>query len=840
MQNVSQSILLEAQNTLQAHGYVPLSISDDLEAQLEEVRGLLQDALLIEHATIPVYLTMLYTLDPNANWRVIECIRSVVVEEMLHFALAGNLLNAVGGQPKIYDASFMPDYPTRLPHNVDDMEVHLLSFSKEAVAQGKQIEKAAYIRAEAVLKGPADGMSIGEFYTYIESKLRAMVKRFGNDAVFCGDPEKQIPPRAFYYDGGGDLVEIRTIDDAVEAIEIIKDQGEGAHRGIWTGDTSETMAGYTEVAHYFRFDELYQERLYQKGDTIESGPTGAPLEVPWNSSYPTVSDAKLSDYPEDSEAYQYINAFNRRYCELLSLLQLAFDGQPDLLMEGVVGMCSLREDFTQITRNPFPGRPNYFAAPTFEFVAGLHWQPPKDNPSSTPSTKPSGGGCPHANPNRATVDALQDAYSKGDLQAALATMTEDVIWDISGPSNVPYTGVYYGHDGFSNFWSKLGQTLKIEHAGFQHLLVEGDMAVGLGGEAGTVIANNAPYHYDWAVSYTFTKDHKIKRMRQYYDPDRIEAAITGPDWPAPSSTQQPSKGDSNMTHDIKQGQPLPAVPEGFTMPFYYSSLTNVGVFYLVPAERVAPYLDGTNLTAALFNGEALVSFNFQLYTGQFASGLDTEPENWASSGAAVTQELELNIVCFPTSQIGRVAQVSFEQFMLGDEQSKLMGNHRVHVPCDADIAIAAGKTLFGEPKFKTTFKVNLASLNPVRQNTMPYQPEWVETWGFRVDDPNDSSEAIFTCRANLGGLTKYPGNFSPITEYGTFEDRLIGCRWNILQPMSTCFLDDQTASRVELIYGASDHIMKQDMHALLDGCNPRAVRTFNSAPAAIQSRAYYP
>ena len=39
---------------------------------------------------------------------VAAIIRSVVIEEMLHMALACNLLNAVGGQPEIDRAGFVP------------------------------------------------------------------------------------------------------------------------------------------------------------------------------------------------------------------------------------------------------------------------------------------------------------------------------------------------------------------------------------------------------------------------------------------------------------------------------------------------------------------------------------------------------------------------------------------------------------------------------------------------------------------------------------------------------------------------------------------------------------
>lgn len=289
-----------------------------------------------------------------------------------------------------------------------------------------------------------------------------------------------------------------------------------------------------------------------------------------------------------------------------------------------------------------------------------------------------------------------------------------------------------------------------------------------------------------------------------------------------------------------QQNDLPSIPTPFTMPFYYASLTNVGVYYLVPLSRVEPYLQGTGLSPARFGDKAMVSFNFQLYAGQFASGLNTPPEQWASSGAAITQELELNIVAYPEHRKDQLAPIGYQEFIQDGDQTKLYGNHRVWVPCDAPIAIAAGEQLFGEPKFQTTFKVNLASQNPVRTNSPVYQPEWVETWGFRVDDPKDAKTAIFTCIVNTLGIKAIPGNISPITEYGVHDGKLIGCRWNILQAMDTYFLNSGHAEAVKLVLGTSSHPMRKDLEQLIGGCAPVAVQTLNSAPAAIQSRAYYP
>ncbi len=61
------------------------------------LRGALQQAVMLEHATIPTYLYALYSLEPGKNAEIQQLITSVVIEEMSHMALACNILNAIGG-----------------------------------------------------------------------------------------------------------------------------------------------------------------------------------------------------------------------------------------------------------------------------------------------------------------------------------------------------------------------------------------------------------------------------------------------------------------------------------------------------------------------------------------------------------------------------------------------------------------------------------------------------------------------------------------------------------------------------------------------------------------------
>jgi hypothetical protein len=405
------------------------------------------------------------------------------------------------------------------------------------------------------------------------------------------------------------------------------------------------------------------------------------------------------------------------------------------------------------------------------------------------------------------------------------------------------------------------------------------------------------YVYDKELTHYMYDEETRRRftvLTNKYDPHGVFAPkkwreLFTTDSPAPPPSDVPCIPDVPYIPAKSSGKSLPPIPAPFTFPFHQSSLSNFGVYFPVPKERVLPYLSGTGLVPALLDGMALVSFNFQLYTGRFAAGPGDAPETWPPTNASITQEVELCIVAVPATMQHLVANVSFEQFVLGDEQTKLMGNHRVHVPCkyislpdlqftawmhflslftgaadtslvdshslyssssfyfsmytgDAPIAIQAGMEVFGEPKFRTTFNVNLATKNCTRKDTKIFQPVWSPTWGFRINDPDDSSKSICTCTFEPTGLTSVPANFSPITEYGTHQNKMIACRWNILQPMDTYLLSEYKSdqSRLKLEFGESSHPMQVDMKKLLTGAKPRAVRIFDSAPAAIQSRAYYP
>src|SRR5450631_3923806 len=169
-------------------------------ASIEDLQRHLQWALELEHSTIPPYLCALYSLHDGANTEAAGVIKSVVMEEMLHMVLVANVLNAVDGTPQVDDASFVPSYPTFLPHSDDAFEVALLPFSPEAIATFLKIERRA--RPHAPPQGDRYH-TIGQFYEAIEQGLTDLSGSIGEKKLFCGHADKQIDAKRWYYGGGG-------------------------------------------------------------------------------------------------------------------------------------------------------------------------------------------------------------------------------------------------------------------------------------------------------------------------------------------------------------------------------------------------------------------------------------------------------------------------------------------------------------------------------------------------------------------------------------------------------------------------------------------------------------
>lgn len=335
---------------------------------LEDLREHLQWAIELEHFTLPPYLYALYSIDGARNPAAEEIVRSVVLEEMLHMTLAANLLNAVGGRPRLDSPRMLVGYPACMPHGDRSFEVPVLPLCPEALEIFMKVEQPSSLGA------PPQGdyyQTIGQFYRAIEAGVRELCARFGEAHIFSGDRARQVTGPLFG-PGRGQLHAIDSLQAALAALEEIVEQGEGAaHGDVWDGDRDFYHPERDQVAHYYRFQELKLGRRYRRGDTPRSGPTGERIAIDWAGVHGTRPTPQRSRDGSDARRQIVQSALNQTYCALLQQLDQTFDGSPQLLMPAIGTMYRLKElaQELMLLRGP---EPTELGATIFEYVPPEH------------------------------------------------------------------------------------------------------------------------------------------------------------------------------------------------------------------------------------------------------------------------------------------------------------------------------------------------------------------------------------------------------------------------------------------------------------------------------------
>jgi len=289
---------------------------EDPSPSLQSVLDALQQAIKLEHATIPLYLYALYSLDPTKNAEIVAIIESVVVEEMLHMTLSSNVLNALGGSPEINKPGFIPTYPGALPGGVESqLTVHLAPFSMSGPVD--QLQTFLTIEApEDPLVFSAvedDTITIGEFYDAVSASIEAL-----GEGAFLNPSPNQVGPDLMWQS-----VVVTDVATAQQAIQTIVDQGEGTS----TSPLEVVGAGY---AHYYRFMQIQKGHLLVPVEGGGPDPedqyayTGDPVPFDPTGVYGVPVDP--GGYAAGSAAAFANDNFNYTYTSLLNALHDLFNG----------------------------------------------------------------------------------------------------------------------------------------------------------------------------------------------------------------------------------------------------------------------------------------------------------------------------------------------------------------------------------------------------------------------------------------------------------------------------------------------------------------------------------
>lgn len=325
------------------------------ERRLELLKQTLQQAVELEFATIPLYLTALWSIKDNLH-PVAKSIRNVVQEEMLHLSLVSNMLASIGGKPKLYDPSDKGlRFPTGLPGGVHpELTLRLSGLTDDALEDFLEVElplekisiegfHGKYTHAD----GENSSATIGAMYDAIRKEFESLRPAMSPDNQISG-------PLAWFV--------VDTIEKVDSAINWIKEQGEGAVQ------PSTDKTNPKSLSHFYRFWEVRERKRIEYDTAAGKFVFGAPLTFPdvWPVAVVPEGGYRQQDVSED--VWALLCGFDRTYSQLVKLLESAWGGGGQAAMwKAIEVMFDLEKTAIPLMQIPRPdGKGNY--GPAFRMV----------------------------------------------------------------------------------------------------------------------------------------------------------------------------------------------------------------------------------------------------------------------------------------------------------------------------------------------------------------------------------------------------------------------------------------------------------------------------------------
>lgn len=123
--------------------------------------------------------------------------------------------------------------------------------------------------------------------------------------------------------------------------------------------------------------------------------------------------------------------------------------------------------------------------------------------------------------NIQTVKNFFAAIGRGDREALLALVAEDIEWIIPG-TDWPLAGTYRGHAGLAGLLDTASRSMETSTEP-REFVAQGDRVLVVGFANGKVKATNKPFEDDWIFAIT-VQDDKLTSIREYVDTQALARA----------------------------------------------------------------------------------------------------------------------------------------------------------------------------------------------------------------------------------------------------------------------------------------------------------------------------
>lgn len=118
--------------------------------------------------------------------------------------------------------------------------------------------------------------------------------------------------------------------------------------------------------------------------------------------------------------------------------------------------------------------------------------------------------------NTELVLKMYDAFSRGDIQTILNSVSEDIHWETPGPKIVPYAGSYRGVDGVKQFFADLGGGQQNQKLTTDEVIAQGDTVVTTGRYNCQIKATGKRLD-TWIVHVFTIQNGRVTRFLDYGD-----------------------------------------------------------------------------------------------------------------------------------------------------------------------------------------------------------------------------------------------------------------------------------------------------------------------------------
>ncbi len=338
------------------------SVADEHEDKLHVLKELLNKAVVLEFATIPIYLQAMWDIKDN-KCEVAKSIRNIFQEEMLHMAMVCNMIVGIGGEPKIYDPQNGLKFPSGLPGGVHPelflyleglndcslrnfMEIELPEEiadiydyeTKELVNIGGLCRGESNIDHKNHIQSHEHNTTIGELYDRINELFQELQPKM--------DVERQLAgPLSWWVMADANSVS--------KAIDMIKEQGEGSE------NVTPASTGMDNLAHFYRFWEVfYQKKIVQEGDKYYFKD---PMPRPEIYNTARIPEGGYQQEEVSTEVWHLVNEFDKVYTDLVKFLEdaWAINGRGQAaLVNAIEVMFKLEQYAIPLMQIPIPNNKN--------------------------------------------------------------------------------------------------------------------------------------------------------------------------------------------------------------------------------------------------------------------------------------------------------------------------------------------------------------------------------------------------------------------------------------------------------------------------------------------------